>query len=342
MAMIFPHDIPSNTESTTVKTRQKRGFLAFLPLIGKIATIAVEALGSHLQKKRKRAMVKAVTEMQNNQFLTSNQLYQLEKHFLMYGDYNVRSNDGIIKMLSNLTNRTAFLENMLNGKVRGIMDKYLKENTGYEIYSHQINLYVQAMRERYSRMPENLINELRLLLRSIATLSKGYLPPQLFSPTDLVKISMAALKMIQKRHPDYVLAIPQTLSYYDMRLVNFDIDGLDRFVVCFPIFVKDFSRESMTLYQIETVPVPILDENLEANSYSQVMINKPYIATNDDYYIQLVMEELFMCKQIKQIYFCEELFLVKQNIVVKVHYSMTCQVLSSNTIVNLNTCTMTV
>ena len=176
----YGHGIPSTTESTTVKTRQKRGFLAFLPLIGKIATIAVEALGSHLQKKRKRAMVKAVTEMQNNQFLTRNELYHLEKDFLMYGEYNVRSTDGIIRMLSNLTNRTPFLENMLNGKVRGIMDKYLKENTGYEIYSHQINLYVQAMRERYLRMPENLINELRLLLRSIATLSKR------LSPTTIV------------------------------------------------------------------------------------------------------------------------------------------------------------
>ena len=88
--MNYDHIVPSATESTTVKTRQKRGFLAFLPLIGKIATIAVEALGSHLQKKRKRAMVKAVTEMQNNQFLTSNQLYQLENDFLMYGDYNVQ------------------------------------------------------------------------------------------------------------------------------------------------------------------------------------------------------------------------------------------------------------
>ena len=95
--------------------------------------------------------------------------------------------------------------------------------------------------------------------------------------------------MVQKRRPDYVLAIPQTSSYYDMRLVTFGIDELDRLVVCFPIFVKDFSRESMTLYQIETVPVPIVDENLEANSYSQVIINKSYIATNDDYYIQLVM-----------------------------------------------------
>ena len=40
-------------------------------------------------------------------------------------------------------------------------------------------------------------------------------------------------------------------------------------------------------------------------------MNKPYIATNNDYYIQLEIEELFMCKQIKHIYFCEELFLVK-------------------------------
>ena len=67
----------------------------------------------------------------------------------------------------------------------------------------------------------------------------------------------------------------------------------------------------MTLYQIETVPVPFLDTNEEANSYSQAVINKPYIATNNDYYIQLEIEELFMCKQIKHIYFCEELFLVK-------------------------------
>ena len=93
--------------------------------------------------------------------------------------------------------------------------------------------------------------------------------------------------MIKGKHPDYVLAIPQASSYYDMRLFTFGIDEEDRLVVCFPIFVKDFSRKPMTLYQIETVPVPILDTNEEANSYSQAIMNKPYIATNNDYYIQL-------------------------------------------------------
>ena len=66
----------------------------------------------------------------------------------------------------------------------------------------------------------------------------------------------------------------------------------------FQSLLKIFNREAFTLYQIETVPVPIVDTNLEADSYSQAMVNKPYIATNADYYIQLEMEELFMCKQI--------------------------------------------
>ena len=305
-------NVYTNT-SLSEHVRKKRGLLGLaIPIVGKLATIAIEALGSHLQKKRRRAMAKALERLESKQFLNKNQLYKLDHDFLMFGDYDIQTTDGMIKLLGNLNNRTQYLENIITGKDPTTARNFLKNHLrGTEIFSHQVQMYMQAMRERYLRVPENLISELRLLLRSIAILSRGYLPPQLFSPTDIVRISQAALSMIKNKHPDYVLAIPQASSYYDMRLVTFGIDENDRLVVCFPIFVKDFSRKSMTLYQIETVPVPILDTNEEANSYSQAVINKPYIATNNDYYIQLKIEELFMCKQIKHIYFCEELFLVK-------------------------------
>ena len=67
----------------------------------------------------------------------------------------------------------------------------------------------------------------------------------------------------------------------------------------------------MTLYELETVKVPITDTNLAANSYTEVETSKPYIAFNNDYYIQLHIPELCMCKQIWHSYYCEELFLVK-------------------------------
>ena len=326
--------------SLSKHVRRKRGLLGLaVPIIGKLATIAIEALGSHLQKKRRRAMAKALERLESKQFLNKNQLYKLDHDFLMFGDYEIQTTDGMIRLLGNLNNRTQYLEKIITGKDPTTARNFLKNNLrGTEIFSHQVQMYMQAMRERYLRVQENLISELRLLLRSIVILSRGYLPPQLFSPTDIVRISQAALSMIKNKHPDYVLAIPQASSYYDMRLVTFGIDEGDRLVVCFPIFVKDFSRKSMTLYQIETVPVSILDTNEEAKSYSQAVINKPYIATNNDYYIQLEIEELFMCKQIKHIYFCEELFLVKH----KTKHS--CEVLFSiiwkvhllNKIVNLN------
>ena len=46
------------------------------------------------------------------------------------------------------------------------------------------------------------------------------------------------------------------------------------------------------LYEIEMVKVPIPDKNKEADSYSEVKYSKPYLAINDDYYIQLRIQEL--------------------------------------------------
>ena len=64
-----------------------------------------------------------------------------------------------------------------------------------------------------------------------------------------------------------------------------DIEG--NMVVAFPIFVKDHSDKPKTLYELETVKVPIPDQNPEANSFSEVQYRKPYIAVNADFYIQL-------------------------------------------------------
>ena len=57
--------------------------------------------------------------------------------------------------------------------------------------------------------------------------------------------------------------------------------------------------------------VPITDTNKEADSYTETAISKPYIASNKEYYIQLVLPELVMCKKIRGTFYCEELFLVK-------------------------------
>ena len=72
-----------------------------------------------------------------------------------------------------------------------------------------------------------------------------------------------------------------------MKLVMFGIDSNKNLVIQFPVFVEPYMQARLTLYQIETVPVPILDMNNKAKSYTQSRIDKPYIVLNDETYILL-------------------------------------------------------
>ena len=82
-------------------------------------------------------------------------------------------------------------------------------------------------------------------------------------------------------------------------MVTFAVDQQTHsLIVVFPAFIKDYKQPPLALFKIESVPVPIRGKNKLADSFSQVVIEKPYLATRKDYYVQLRMTELAMCKDI--------------------------------------------
>ena len=70
-----------------------------------------------------------------------------------------------------------------------------------------------------------------------------------------------------------------------MTLEMFGIDNQKNLIIQFPVFVQPYTQTRLTLYQIEMVPFPILDANNKAQSYTQLKIEKPYIALNEETYI---------------------------------------------------------
>ena len=147
---------------------------------------------------------------------------------------------------------------------------------------------------------------------AIAILFQRRLPRSLFPDQRLKDTLTEVDKMVKKNYPDYELAANHISHYRDMELVTFSVDRVTHsLIVTFPVFIKDFKQPSLSLFEIETVPVPIPDKNRQADSYSQVRIQKSYIAAGMDYYIEIRMTEMLMCKSIGYIYYCEELFVVK-------------------------------
>ena len=57
------------------------------------------------------------------------------------------------------------------------------------------------------------------------------------------------------------------------------------------------------MYQIETVLVPILDKNKQAQLYTELKVEKLYNALNEETYITLHLQEMKMCKRIGYEYY---------------------------------------
>ena len=59
------------------------------------------------------------------------------------------------------------------------------------------------------------------------------------------------------------------------------------------------------------VPVPFIDLNKQAHSYTHLQVDMPYISLNSETYISLRHQELRMCKNIGYELYCEKLFVVE-------------------------------
>ena len=93
-----------------------------------------------------------------------------------------------------------------------------------------------------------------------------------------------------------------------MQLVTFGIDKDVNPVIQFLVFIQPYTQRPLILYQLETVQVPILDTNTEAQSYAHLKVKKPYLALNSETYISLTNQELRSCKKIGNEFYCEEFF----------------------------------
>ena len=197
----------------------------------------------------------------------------------------------------------------------GTMNKWLKDHLTYSnnefTFSIDSVLFLTTIKEKYVRMYERFKAELKSYSKVIRILSKGYLPISLIPPSKLKAILEQVKVALAKTNKIYDLVLSRLYLYYDMKLVTFCIDNQKNLIIQFLVFVQPYTQTRLTLYQIETVPVPIIDANNKAQSYTQLQIEKPYIALNEESYISLHLQELNTCKKIGYEYLCKELFVVK-------------------------------
>ena len=251
------------------KPRHKHGLVT--TLVSGFIGLAYEGISSFLQRKQDNALKGAVLAMDNEINAQCNKLLKLDNTMSMYGIYNAETLEKLINTIHNIHNVTSSHERLFAGEHNPTLFRLLyTHNLGIQQYAFNSLLYLRVKQDKYIALYKELIIQLKAYLSAIRILSKGYLPITLIPPNKRQDILAEVRRSLHKTNPDYTLVFDKLHMYYDMPLVTFGVDRNMNLVIQFPIFIQPYIQEPLLLYQIETVPVPILDTNTEANSYTHL------------------------------------------------------------------------
>ena len=313
------NDIGKILPKFPTNNKQKCGAI-LTTILGSVASkvigLAYEGISSFLHHKRHKVLHKAVAIMNKRSNIQCNQIHHIEDSMIMYGVYNSDTLKDLIDTVHRMKNFTTWNEKTFAGKIHDWMELYSRDE-GICNYAINSIRFLTTVQEKYVRMYERFIEELKLYSRAIRVLLKGYLPISLLPPSKLEKILSEVRIAITKSNKDYDLVLNRLYLYYDMKLVTFGIDNQRNLIVQFPVFIQPYTQKRLIMYQIKTVLVPILEKNEQAQSYTELKVEKLYIALNEEMYITLHLQELKMCKRIRYGCYCEELSVIKS----KMRYS---------------------
>ena len=141
----------------------------------KVIGLANEGISSFLQHKRHKALHKAVAVMNKKTNIQCNRIHHLEDTMIMYGVYNSDTLTDLIDTVHRMQNFTTWNKKTFAGKLHNWMEVY-SQDEGMCKYAISSVLFLTTIREKYVKMYERFIEELKLYSKAIRVLSKDIYP----------------------------------------------------------------------------------------------------------------------------------------------------------------------
>ena len=198
--------------------------------------------------------------MSNQANIQCNKLMKLDNTMLMYGIYNAETLEKLINTVHEIHNMTSSHEKLFAEEHNPSLFRMLYMDA-LGIQQNAINslLFLRIIQDKYISLYRELITQLCIYVSTIGILAKGHLPNTLLTPKRLQGILSEVKRSLHITNPDYTLVLDRLHLYYDMQLVTFGIDR-DMNIVIQSQYLQPYTQKPLILYQLETVPVLILDK----------------------------------------------------------------------------------
>ena len=150
-------------------------------------------------------------------------------------------------------------------------------------------------------------------LIGIEHLNSGYLTHHILDSRTLVRYLEAVEDDLEEMAPAFEPVFTNVYQYYSNSLISFT-NIIDDLLLQLPILIKLKVQVPMSLFSIETAPVPLDAETYlgEKREYTQIIPETELIALTENNYIRLTQAQISLCAKIGYMYYCEYAHLLKK------------------------------
>ena len=173
-------------------------------------------------------------------------------------------------------------------------------------------------------------------LIGIENLNSGYLTHRILDSQVLSKYLETIEDDLEDTAPEYEPVFTDVYQYYGNLLASFT-NTIDDLLLQLPILIKLKVQIPMSLFNIETVPIPLYAETHlgEKREYTQIIPETEYIALTDNNYVPLTQVQISLCAKIGYTYYCEYAHLLKKR---TEHTCMSAIYYDQESVIKVNQC----
>ena len=319
---LLPNKIRQQGPATSGEgIRNKRAIptLAIIQGVAAIGGMMIKGINALVDAKRASSFNNAIKLINENVQITHNRLITLENRTAMMAK-------AIIPVLKDFKQQINNTNNRLYRQYRMMMrahDRYnrLFRQTHKTFQIHHLALlmikdYIMILLGTLQRIHRQYVRYESVLddtLIGIEHLNSGYLTHHILEPRTLARYLEAVEDDLEETAPAFEPVFTNVYQYYGNSLISFT-NIIDDLLLQLPILIKLKVQVPMSLFSIETAPVPLDAETClgEKREYTQIIPETELIALTENNYIPLTQAQISLCAKIGYMYYCEYAHLRKK------------------------------
>ena len=302
-------------------TRNKRTIplLAIVQGTAAIGGMLIKGINALVDAKRANSFNKAIKMLNANIEITHNRLVTLENRTSMMAKAIMPALKDL-KFKINKTNKQLALQYRLMSSAHNRYNLLFRQTHETQTIHHFASLLfksylaiqvgsLQRIHQQYIRYESALDDT----LIGIENLNSGYLTHHILDPQVLSKYLETIEDDLEDTAPEYEPVFTSVYQYYGNSLASFT-NTIDDLLLQLPILIKLKVQIPMSLFSIETVPIPLDAETYlgKKREYTQIIPETEYIALTDNNDVPLTQAQISLCAKMGYTYYCEYAHLLRK------------------------------